>query len=396
MANLATMGTPGVSGTNKPTQGTGQSGGTNPFTRAAIMHEEPCGYDLTRTLSASTQNLPDIEVPAYGYMRYIRLDVEGTGATGGTPVMHEDFPFNVIKNIIQQEPNGAQLQSWNTGYDLYIGDRYFGFRYVPRQVKQTATYAVDAAGNFKFSLYLPTEMTVRDGLGPLPNQNSAAQFRVKWNLAPSTEIYTTAPTTLPDVHLRASFMGWDQPEASADGQSNATVPVAMNTTSFISEQSYSFNTGFQNIRLTRVGNYIRAMAFIVRAPDADAGGALTRRAGDIAFPDPATLFYDTRPLDIVSRNSWLDRHSARVGVQAYSGVTPIPDEAPSGRDLGVFSMDFCHEFDGAVGAEIRDNWLRTLSSTRLEIGGQWTKPEGAQGQLTVLVNDVVTVGNVFL
>lgn len=401
MANLGTMSTPGVSGTSKGTQPQGQNGGSmNPFVRAAIPHEEACGYDVTRQMSANIQQLPDIEVPAYGYMRYVRINVECTGFTApgtGTLQTHEDFPFNAITNIIQQEPNGAQLHSYPNGWWVYAANRWCGFRYCPNP-KGASTYGVDENGNFKFSIYIPTELNVRDGLGGLPNQNSAANFRIRLSLAALQDIFLggVTPGGTGNVRVRAYFMGWDQPEDQADGQSNATVPPAMNTTTFFSQQQFGVNNGNQNIRLTRVGNYIRNLVFVLKSPDANQNNALTRAAGDNAFPDPVSLFYDTRPLDIVSRASFLDRIDARHDSRAWVGSAALEPDQPGARDNGVFPYDFEHEFDGKVGMGTRDQWLRTLSSTRLEIGGQWNVGEGNKGVLYVLSNDVVTVGNVFL
>lgn len=399
MPNMATMSTPGVSGTSKGTQPQGSGGGSqNPFVRAAILHEEACGYDVQKTMGAGIQQLPDIEVPAYGYMRYIRIQVEGTGAQGGTVKTAEDFPFNALVNIIEQEPNGAQLHSYPSGWWVYAGNRWCGFRYCP-DPKASHTYAVDANGNFKFSIYIPTELNLRDALGNLPNQNSAANFRVRLSLNAMGDVYDTPPTTAPNVRVRAYFAGFDQPEDQADGQSNATVPPAMNTTSFFSQQQFNIHNGNQNVRMTRVGNYLRNWVFVLKAPDKANAGKLTRAAGDTAFPDPATIYYDTRPLDIVSRDSWLDRISARYRTREWLGGQQIKPDQPGGRDAGVFPYDFEHEFDGRVGMGTRDQWLRTLSSTRLEIGGQWNvDPDqtGKQGVLYVLTNDVVTVGNVFL
>lgn len=396
MPNLASMGTPGVSGTSKGTQPQGSGGGAqNPFVRASIPHEEACGYDVTRPLTGNIQQLPDIEVPAYGYMRYIRIQVEGTGFSGGSPVFAEDAPFNALSNIVQQEPNGSQLHSYPTGWWVYAGNRWCGFRYCP-DPKSSHTYGVSSNGSFKFSIYIPTELNFRDALGTLPNQNSAANFRIRLSLNSVAEIFDTAPTTLGNVRIRAYFMGFDQPEDQADGQSNATVPPAMNTTSFFSQQQFGINNGNQNIRLTRVGNYVRNLVFVLKATDEDAGGKLTRRAGDAAWPDPATLYYDTRPLDIVSRDSWLDRISSRFNTREWLGATQIQPNQPGARDAGVFPYDFEHEFDGRAGMGTRDQWLRTLSSTRLELGGQWSVGDGNRGVLYVLTNDVVTVGNVFL
>src|SRR5690606_27379986 len=112
------------------------------------------------------------------------------------------------------------------------------------------------------------------------------------NLNSSGDVYSTAPSSLPDVRVRVFLEAWDQPEASMAGATNQTTPPAMNTTQFWSSQVYNVNAGEQTIRLTRVGNYIRNLIFIYR----DDSSPATRSGGESEFPDPLRVYLDTRPV----------------------------------------------------------------------------------------------------
>lgn len=397
MPTAATMG--GTAG------GTGASTGPNkqaapvslvPFVRASQIHHE-LFHDNTKVLTTSDQDQGSIDVNAYGYIRGITIEVAVTGGAGAA-VFAEDGPWSVLKNIIVSEPNGATIAQFNSGYELYLANKWGGY-FGANDPSLSPTYSANVTGGiFTFSLYIPIEINERDGLGSLPNQNSAASFKFRYTIASaatsasSEALYSTQPaTTLGTARVRAYLEAWDQPELSAAGSQNQVTPPAMNTTQFWSVQRYAVNSGAFNVRLTRVGNYLRNVIFVLRRTSG------TRANGDADWPDPATLYLDTRPVEYIDRNQWLGRAYRRFGYAGNFGgtkaaPTALAAEAPGGRDNGVFVWDFTHEFDGIAGHENRDLWQPTLNSTRLELQGSFANA----GTLTVLTNDVSVAGNVFL
>ena len=384
-----------------PTRGgTGQDQGRGgrkvapvPFVRASVEHRESVGYDISTVQTASTITLPDILVPAYGFLRSIVLVVTASGGTGTTVTAVEDNPFSILQNIVLQEPNGAQICNFPSGYDLFLANKYGGywFNNDPRQ-DGNFSVAIGSSANVNFVLRIPVETNLRDAVGALPNQNSGAQFRVKLNLAPFAAVFGGTQGTGSSVRIRAFAEEWDQPEDMTDGQPNQTVPPALNTTQYWTRQDYVINAGQQNVRLTRVGNLVRNLVCVFRT------GAGSRSGNDTQFPDPMTIYYDTRPLDTIARPQWIsqlrDRYGyvAQLGNTASAAGTAIAVDSGGGRDNGVWPYDFCHEFSGQVGRELRDLWLPTLSSTRLELSGSF----GAAGTLTVLTNDITIADNVWL
>lgn len=375
---------------------------TVPFIRASALHREGAFFDngASTLLTASQIDYGVIEVPAYGYVRNIVILVEATGGANGlaTVAAAEDAPFSVLQNIQLNEPNGAQLQQYATGYELYLANKYGGYRGpgLSNDPRGSVNYSpVATTGNFSFVLRIPVEMNLRDGLGSLPNQAANATFRVRLTLGSTTDVYATAPDTKPAVRIRMFTETWDQPEISSGGLSNEVIPPAMNTTQFWTRQVYNVSTGSATVRLTRVGNYIRNMIFILRS-----GSAPSQRSNAqslwVSSGSNINLLLDSRPIDIINDSLWKQQMWERSG--GYGGFLALStaanaNETPYGQDNGVRCYDFAHEFDGNYGRENRDLWLPTLGSTRLEL--QCTFGTLTSGTLTVLTNDVATAGNVF-
>jgi hypothetical protein len=365
---------------------------TVPFIRASAKHREPTGNDVSRVLTTSDQDLGVMDIPAYGYVRYITILVTASGGTGGSPAatLTEDGIFAALKNIYLTEPNGAVIAQYDTAYDLLLANKFGGYNHVvgtdPRQSPVYANAGTTFAG-FSYLLRIPVELNGRDGLGALPNQNAAATFKLRMTLSKVADIATgTLPTTLPTVRVRVGLEAWDQPEISAQGQTNQITPPAMNTTQFWSSQTYTVNSGNNTIRLTRVGNYIRNLIFVMKNSTRSAGETIWTNA------DPVYLYLDTRPLDIIEPNNWNETMFNRSGLGADVGSQTTSNDAPGGLENGVRVYDFMHEFDGTYGHENRDLWLPTLGSTRLEL--QFNA--SSSGTLKVLTNDVAIAGNVFI
>lgn len=385
-------------GTAQGTQGTSRSGppaAMTPFIRASIEHRESM-YDsgLKLLTNTGTQDLGSISLPAYGFLRGITLVVSGTGATGGT--FTEDGPWNVLQNIMFGEPNGANILQFDTGYSLFLANKYGGYKFPGHtDPRSNPVYLQDAVGNFLFFLRLPFEISGRDGLGSLPNQNSGATFQLRMVLASAstgtgiTNVYS-ALTLPPTVRVQAYAEEWDQPEGASGGVPNQTSPPANNTTQFWSATSYATSVGFNQLRLSRIGNYCRNLILINRR----AGNS--RANGEADVPNPTTLYLDVRPIDVMETNNWLSQMWERYGFggRAAGGslVAALAKETAGGLDNGVRVYDFLHDFDQGAGRENRDLWLPTLGSSRIEVQGNWTNA----GTLTVLTNDVAPAGNVFL
>lgn len=358
-----------------------------PFTRAAREHLEPF-VDESKLLTTSSQQLGPYDVAAYGFLRGVYLQIEATGGTSAvTTAIKEDAPWSVIQEISVIDVNGAPIFGPVSGHDLYLINKYSGHAW-SADPKVSPAYSApvvgaSASGNFSLMLRIPIEISARDGLGSLPNQNAASTYKIRITLASADDVYSTKPSTaLPTVRVRAHLDAWSQPTGSdMRGNVNAQVPPAVGTTMFNSKQILNQASGQQNIQLKRVGNYIRNLIFVCRDT---ANG--TRATGATDFPDPITLSWDTRPLLTA-----VPRKLLQHIMQQRTGYTAAAESA-NGLDNGVFVFDFAHDFDGKLGAELRDGWLGTVQSTRLELQGSFA----AASVLTVITTDVSPAGEVFV
>lgn len=351
-----------------------------PFVRASFPHREDLAINQTFTLSAAQQTASTVTVPAYGYLRSLCLQVTATGATGAG-VLSEDAPFNVLQNISVTEPNGAPIYGPITnGFSAYLIQKWGGYRAGGiDDAKLNPGYSTDGSGNFSFILRIPVEIIPREALGALPNQNDTARFRLKYSVAPNSVVYSTQPTVQPTITVTGWMEAWDQPSQDSGGLANQITPPAMNTTQFWSEALPTVGAGQQQLKIDRLGNYIRNIIFVHRRN----GG--TRANGQTDFPDPITFFLDARPMDFLTKNAFLEQMAERGQLRTNSF------EAAGGPNNGVFVYDFTSDFDGSIGFELRNRWLGTLGSERLEWRGSFANA----GTTTVLVNDVAVAGSVW-
>lgn len=356
-----------------------------PFTRAAKEHVEPI-FDFNQAITANSVSLGPFDIPAYGYMRNLVLYVSATGGTSGvTTAISEDAPWNLFQDIQLADVNGAPIWGPCSGYDLYLHNKYGGYEF-SSDPKQNYAYSApvvgaSASGNFAFSLKIPVEINLRDALGSLANQNASSTYKLKISQNPSTTIYTTPPSTaLPTVRYRAYLEAWAQPPAEdLRGRPQMTTPPAHGTTQYFSKYTSVVSSGTQTIRFARMGNYIRSWLFVLRR------SASTRANGESDFPDPTQMYWDTRLVHAYNKTLWRDVIKQRTG---YTGTI----ETAGGQDNGVFPYDWCHEFDGKIGRELRDGWVPTLQSTRWELNGSFANA----GNLDVITNDVAPAGEVFM
>ena len=363
------------------TGGVVQTGGKNaaaavpqiPFTRASMEHQEPF-VDSSVAVGSNPVTVTGgpIDVPAYGFMTGIILSCTAAGGAGANAVAKEDAPWSAIATVQLQDVNGAPIYI-TTGYNLYLANKYGGYGWASNPTGAGYT-AMTTSGNFTFTLRIPVQISRRDALGALPNSNSSSTYKLIINQAGETAVYSTAPTTRPTLRWRAWLEAWAQPPAQGiGGGTNAVQPPALGTTQFWTETVIGAAAGQVSLRLPRVGNLIRNLIFVARG---SADGL--RATGETAFPADFQMQWDSH--FIFNQSKELNRFYV---AERFGYATP---------DNGVFVLDFTHDFTGHAGEELRDLWIPTVASSRLEIAGSF----GAAANVTVLTNDVAPSGGVFL
>jgi hypothetical protein len=353
-----------------PAQGQPAPVPLNPFVRAAYEHVEPIALDRSTTIGASTL-LGLVDVPAFGYARSLVLYVQATGGTGTAAVYQEDAPWSSIEEVVLSDVNGAPIVGPISGYELYLIHKYGGYAGAPDPTRNPAYVAPTTAGNFAFMLRIPIEISSRDGLGSLPNQNSSSTYKLRVTQAALIGTYSTNPTGIPTLRVRAWLEAWSQPGgADLQGRPNAQTPPALGTTQFWSKQIFTISSGQNTVRLSRVGNLIRSHILVFRTT------APARSSANM--PDPISLFLDSKLL--VNQ------------AQAFQPMYAAERQVSATLDTGVTIWDRCHDFDGLLGGEMRDQYLATTQASRLEFQGSFA----SAGTLTVLTNDIAPAGDIYL
>lgn len=363
---------------------TGQeTGGIVPFIRGSGLGRYKFYDKSGLTLDANTQDLGPIPVKAYDYMRSLVVTVEATAPGGGTAVTTvEDGPFNAIQNVKVEQPNGQTMYQVSSAYSSAMIHKYGGYAgYNDPRTLPGFQYTTGAgtAPSLKFAFRIPFELNIRDALGSLPNKDANAPFNLYLTLNTLANVFGGSPTS-PTLRVQVWLEAWDQPPSTLDGQAVETTPPAMNTLQRWTEQPIAINSGQFDAQLKRLGNYIRELIPIYRVS--------TRAAGDGDWPDPMQIVLDEDTKDNVSKDTWLRDIYEKWG---YGGAGTVA-EAAMGHDNGVFPYDYAHEWDGRVGHETGDLYLPTIESEAYILRGSW----GADGTVTMLVNEVLPAGDIFI
>lgn len=340
-------------------------------------------YDQTRTMLTTTQDLPTYEADPNGFLAGFYLLVETTAAANAATVaFKQDGPFSAIDTIQFNDTNNKPIVGPLGGYDLYLIDKYGGYHHKddPKEsnVYSVVTGAGATGGSFTFVLHVPVEIVKRDALGSLPNKSATSTYDVNIRLAPSTSVYSTAPTTLPSMRIRIQQYGWMDPNA-ADLRGNAVAqnPPAVQSTQYWSKQTYTLAAGSLNQRLVGIDGQVRTILYCLRDSNGD------RVQGDADFPDPLQFQYETVvPINRL-RTIWRDMISKQYGY-----VNAV--ETAGGRDYGVYPDTYAQDFGGKPGYETRLGYLPFSSATTAVVSG--TIGGSGVHVLTVLVNKVVPAG----
>ena len=332
------------------------------FVRASHEHTELAPFDQSNALTTSTQGPFEIEVPTGGYFRSLLVHVDVTGGAGGNAVAKADAPWKVFSELTLHDVGGQDLIETIDGFEAYLIHKYGGYAFAADPTKDRNYGAMDTSGNFSAILRLPVAVG-RDGLGAMENENAAQAFRLRYRLGQASDIYSTSPTTLPTVRVRATYESWARP---ATGETPPHLGVVQNW----SKQVYNVNSGNQTIRLTRVGANIRNLILVFR----DSTGART----DAGIPDQLEIAYDNRPSDITLKSVRQFQASERYGYAA------------NGFDTGVEVIDFTHENGHPGLVEQNDLWLPTSQASKIQLKGSFQ----AAGTLTVLTNDIIVPADV--
>lgn len=356
-----------------------QAAPPRPFRVGTVFHEE-INYDNTTALTASTQDLPVLEIPPAGFLRGVYLLVEATSATNAATVAltNNNAPFSVIDQVTFEDTNSKPIVGPFNGYDLYLINKYGGYTF-SSDPKESTVYNVDTGAGatitFNFVLRIPVELVSRDALGALPNKSGTNKFKVRIRLAAASAVYSTAPTNAVSVRTRMVQEDWWEPDMTdLKGRPLAQNPPAVQTTQYWTKGSYTIGSGEQRIQIQQGLGYLRRNDIYINYPSS----SVTRDAtSDGNFPDPFALQFESNNVIDRLRKLWRDRISRDYG---YTAAV----ETAGGRDYSVYPLPWNQDFDNKPGAETRRGYLATADASRMEVRGNF----GAAATFTVLANYV--------
>lgn len=397
-----------VTATEKPAQQ--KAGKAQPVRRPFIVGTrriDSSTYDFTKTLTAGTQNLPNYECDAEGFMSGLYLLVEGNVTATATGVVGyaSEAPFGILDTVELQDTNSKPILGPMTGYELYLCNKYGGYTFNDDSRNNADSFLLTSGSalDFGFVLRLPIEIVHRDALGSLPNKSSSATYTLKLRLGAyaAGSVFNAVGLQTVEVRVRVQQFGWMDPEAT-DIQGNAVqgTPPANGTTQIWDVQGYQgLAAGNMSLRLQGLDTMIRNLIFVLRdnsASSATAAASATssatqRHAGDLSFPDPFTLQYEKSTP--ISRYKTIWRHMIGEWFEYVAARGALGTEAAKARDLGVYPEPYNVDFGLKPGAESRYGYMPSNSGTTWRVSGSIPASSGtAPYTLSVIANKVAAPG----
>jgi hypothetical protein len=327
--------------------------------------------DVSTPLAAFAQQLDLIDIAAGDFTAGVYLHVTATAAGNAAAVTFAaDGPFSAVQQVELLDPTGGAFQTYS-GKELELHNAAGGYtgQSIPSDSPAylATTGAVAAGGSFGFILRIPAELFPRDGACALWNGSTAAQFKVRVTLAPSTQIYGVAPTVLPSVRVRVNSHGYQVPAGtSQSGVGFALTPPGGQMYQNVYRQVYQIaGAGQIIIPLTRKGYLLRMLNFIVRDGAGARSNAILNGDWNLKI-DNVDVFNGS--WDLLRQITW-ERNRWVSGANVPAGFA---------------QLSWAFDWDGLNGGESRDQYVPTQPGSIIELRTTAT----AAGSLTILTNDV--------
>lgn len=361
-----------------------------PFIASAHEHVEPFPV-ITREYSAGLgSETVEFNVPSYGYIRAVWLDVIMPAQTGVTAEEAIDAPWGALGGITLLDTNGAPIFGPLSGFNTFLSNVYGGYAYQqdPRALPNFSSFA--KSGAFRFQIRIPIEISHHDGTGSIGNQNASAPYRVRFTFekslagAEGNGLYKKEPEAYKagaKMEVKPFLEAWSLPNAQdALGRPQSQLPPNYGTVQYWSERVQSgLTAGLNNVQVLRVGNLIRNLIFVGRKTSANGPRA------DKVLPELPIINWDARQL----YNESLSYRQTRSFECLEAPTSQIEKFLTSaavgmGRPTGVIAYTFDRTNQDRAGDDKPWLWLPTVEATRLELTGNWE--EG--GVNSILVNDI--------
>lgn len=283
-----------------------------------------------------------------GYIYAVMLHATATAAGNSAAVtFSEDAPWNAFDTIVFGDVNGdlVNVQGWE-GFLANLINRNYAVRYLEASQYVSATAgAVAAGGSFEAWLRVPVAINRRDLLGIVANQDRAQKYRLRSDVAASTVVYGTGPTAVPNVVIERFYENYSVPlPTGPNGEPQQIMPDSFGTLSFLTSTTAAEapnGAGTVNHFLRRIGNTVRWIALIWRING-------VRATVEVAANNPTSVRFRVGEDQI-----FIESYRYRRGRMFEQWGFDFPG--------GVLVYDAIHDFAGAAGMELGDDYYATQS-----------------------------------
>lgn len=332
-------------------------------------------YDDTLVFTTGEQRFDSYEVGPQGFLGHLwMLMTCVTAGNAAAVAFADDAPFSAAARIEFRDVGSQPQVGVVDGYQLYVINKYGGYLF-QGDPKAGSVYSVTAGagatgGSFTFILFVPIMAVRRDAFGELENTSASATFTMDVSLAPTVNVYDTAPTNAGTARLRYLLEGHQDPdETDINGFPVGQAPPASQTTQYWESSPIDVALGAFSRTLRNFNGLLRTMIFIPR------GAADTLRStGETAFDGaPFSLQYEANLLHNQVQfefwRHWITSHYGYAGTLPAAGTEAAATTAGA-RDHGVYPIpDWMLNFGHQVGAELRFTYLPVSDATKLTIKG---------------------------
>lgn len=326
----------------------------------------PTPNAINMSAAGALVNLGPIEIPATGFLRYLDVIVVGTtAANAATVAFAADAPFNALQYITLTNAAGDTIIVPVDGYALAMFKKYGALSEDPpwcdprssRWFSVTSGVGSGLGGSFSMRLKIPLEIDPQSAFGAVPSMASNKSLQLGVQVAPTSAVYSTAPTTPPSVAVTLYQAFWAQPKpTNGRGAPQATVPVGNNSVMMWRVDTPTVAPGDKLIKINNIGNVLRMLLLIYRT----ASGA--RTSADI--PAIHTWFLNNDQQFYLPDTTWQDDMA-----EAY-GYTGSSADVAGGLDTGVRAFHYLMASDGRVrSSSVREQFLPTLDTTLMQYRG---------------------------
>ena len=348
-----------------------------PFIRYANAGSK-AQYVLTAQAYGATITSPLVAVP--GYLRKFRLRFVASGGSGtATVATAADAPYSAVSFIQLKDAFGTPLLTGDGYSMLKLVPKYSGGHYLesyndPASLPSWSAVSVgaSASGNFTFQTAIPLEFA--KGYGCISMANASLLPTLQINLAASSSVYSTAPTTVPTLEIdNYSEFYWlpqQQIEPPGLGSTRQFVLQVANPT--------IGSTSSQQVTFPRLGGYIDMFILVLRD---------STNARIDAWPTEIRLYVDGIPLIQIRTDMLYDDMANQYQYNPYTAGTA--------RETGVIVLTRKTSL-GQLVMGLLDSLETTLSTnpgSSLAVEGMpWGTVSNAPATLSVIAGQIVPSG----